>query len=183
MFPIFRLIKDLMKARRMTPLGLTETHVSRHICWPWDLDIWLELNNGRAMTLYDLGRTMQAQRVGLIGALRQNRWGMTVAGTSVRFRQRIRGFERFEMRSRAAAWDDKFIYLEQSMWKKDGTCASHVMLRTTLTDKNGIVPPARVLEAMGLQDTPTPPMPDWIDAWRAADAQRPWPPMQEPLAS
>jgi len=149
MFPIVRLIKDLLKARRMAPLALTETHVSSHICWPWDLDFWLELNNGRAMTLYDLGRTMLAQRVGLITTLRQNRWGMTVAGTTVRFRQRIRGFERFEMRSRAVAWDDKFIYLEQSMWKKDGTCASHVMLRTALTDKNGIVPPARVLKAMG----------------------------------
>ena len=60
MFPIVRLIKDLLKARRMAPLNLTETHVSSHICWPWDLDFWLELNNGRAMTLYDLGRTMLA---------------------------------------------------------------------------------------------------------------------------
>ena len=57
MFPIVRLIKDLLLARRMPPLGVTETHVSHHICWPWDLDIWMELNNGRAMTLYDLGRT------------------------------------------------------------------------------------------------------------------------------
>lgn len=177
MFPIFRLIKDLLVARRMAPLDLTDTHVSRHICWPWDLDFWMELNNGRAMTLYDLGRTMLAQRVGLIGALRQNRWGMTVAGSSVRFRQRIRGFERFEMRSRAVAWDDKFIYLEQSMWKKNGTCASHVMLRTALTDENGIVPPAQALKHMGLADAKTPKMPDWINAWRAADAQRPWPPM------
>lgn len=182
MFPIVRLIKDLLKARRMAPLNLTETHVSNHICWPWDLDFWLELNNGRAMTLYDLGRTMLAQRVGLISTLRQNRWGMTVAGSSVRFRRRIRGFERFEMRSRAVAWDDKFIYLEQSMWKKDGECASHVMLRTALTDKNGIVSPSRVLKAMGHPDLPTFEMPDWIEAWRAADAQRPWPPMQDPLA-
>lgn len=184
MFPIFRLIKDLLKARRMPPLELTGTHVSSHICWPWDLDIWLELNNGRAMTLYDLGRTMQAQRVGLIDVLRKHRWGMTVAGSSVRFRQRIRGFERFEMRSRAVAWDDKFIYLEQSMWKKDGTCASHVMLRTALTDKNGIVSPARVLQAMGREEDQNAfEMPEWIDAWREADAQRPWPPMQDPLAS
>lgn len=182
MFPIFRLIKDLLKARRMSPLSLTDTHVSSHICWPWDLDIWMELNNGRAMTLYDLGRTMLAQRVGLIGALRKNRWGMTVAGSSVRFRRRIRGFERFEMRSRAVAWDDKFIYLEQSMWKKNGECASHVMLRTALTDENGIVSPARVLKFMGQPDLASPTMPQWIDAWRAADAQRPWPPMQDGLA-
>ena len=178
MFPIFRLIKDVLVARRMPPLALTETHVSRHICWPWDLDIWLELNNGRAMTLYDLGRSMNAQRVGLIGAISRRRWGMTMAGSTVRFRRRIRGFERFEMRSRAVCWDDKFIYLEQSMWKKNGECASHVMFRSAITNAHGIVPPAKVLAEMGRTDVTSPPMPDWISAWVQADAMRPWPPMQ-----
>ncbi|MGR3761026.1 acyl-CoA thioesterase [Roseobacteraceae bacterium NS-SX3] len=182
MFPIVRLIKDLAVAGRMPPLELTGTHVSRHICWPWDLDIWLELNNGRAMTLYDLGRTMLAQRAGLIGALRKRRWGMTVAGTTVRFRRRIRGFERFEMKSRAVCWDEKFIYLEQSMWKANGECASHVMLRTAVTDANGIVPPAEVLAAIGQPGAASPGMPEWIRAWCQADATRPWPPMQGGVA-
>jgi acyl-CoA thioesterase FadM len=179
MFPIVRLIKDLMIARRMPPLDLTETHVSQHICWPWDLDIWLELNNGRAMTLYDLGRSMNAQRVGLIRAITRKRWGMTMAGSTVRFRRRIRGFERFEMRSRAVCWDDKFIYLEQSMWKRNGECASHVMFRSAVTNAKGIVPPARVLAEMGRPDARSPEMPDWIRAWVAADQTRPWPPMQD----
>ncbi|MBE1285163.1 MAG: thioeseterase [Rhodobacteraceae bacterium] len=182
MFPIIRLIKDLMVARRMPPLELTDTHVSSHICWPWDLDIWLELNNGRAMTLYDLGRSMNAQRVGLIGAISRKRWGMTMAGSSVRFRRRIRGFERFEMRSRAVCWDDKFIYLEQSMWKKNGECASHVMFRAAVTNAKGIVSPDRVLAEMGQADAVSPPMPDWIAGWVAVDTTRPWPPMQESLA-
>ncbi len=182
MFPIVRLIKDLFIARRMPPLALTDTHLSSHICWPWDLDIWMELNNGRAMTLYDLGRSMCAQRVGLISAISKNRWGMTMAGSTVRFRRRIRGFERFEMRSRAVTWDDKFIYLEQSMWKKNGECASHVMFRSAVTGKTGIIPPAQVLAEMGQVNAVPPPMPDWIKAWCQADATRPWPPMQDKLA-
>ncbi|WP_293576083.1 acyl-CoA thioesterase [Phaeobacter sp.] len=179
MFPIVRLIKDVIVASRMSRLPLTGTHVSRHICWPWDLDIWLELNNGRAMTLYDLGRTMLAQRVGLITTLRKRRWGLTVAGTSVRFRRRIRGFERFEMRTRTVAWDDRFIYLEQSMWKRNGECASHVMLRTAVTDARGIVAPTEVLAALGQPPQTSPAMPDWIQGWCETDAQRPWPPMQD----
>ena len=182
MFPIVRLIKDMFLAHRMPPLGLTDTHVSHHICWPWDLDIWLELNNGRAMTLYDLGRTMNAQRVGLISAISKHRWGMTMAGSTVRFRRRIRGFERFEMRSRAVTWDEKFIYLEQTMWKKNGECASHVMFRSAVTGKTGIIPPAKVLAEMGHTDLTPPPMPDWIKAWCTADSTRPWPPMQDKLA-
>ncbi|MFW8633418.1 acyl-CoA thioesterase [Cribrihabitans pelagius] len=182
MFPIVRLLKDLALAGRMAPLELTETHVSRHICWPWDIDIWMELNNGRAMTLYDLGRTMLARRVGLIGVLRDKRWGLTVAGTSVRFRRRIRAFERFEMKTRAVAWDDRFIYLEQSMWKTNGECASHVMLRTAVTDRSGIVPPERVLAALGRDENASPEMPGWIADWCQADGGRPWPPMQDGVA-
>ncbi|MFD3191248.1 acyl-CoA thioesterase [Sedimentitalea sp. HM32M-2] len=181
MFPVFRLIKDMLIARRQPPLPLTGTHVSRHICWPWDLDLWMELNNGRAMTLYDLGRSMNAQRVGLVRAVTQNRWGMTMAGSSVRFRRRIRGFERFEMRSRAVCWDDRFLYLEQTMWKRSGECASHVLFRAAVTDRNGIVPIDRVLAAMGRSGAQSPEMPDWIAGWCHADAGRPWPPMQDAL--
>lgn len=179
MFPFIRLFKDLYLARRRPKFDTaTQTHVSRHICWPHDLDIFLELNNYRALTLYDLGRISMAQRIGLIKVLRDEKWGLTMAGSHVRFRRRIRGFERFEVRSRAVCWDDKFIYIEQSMWKRDGECASHVLYRAAVTDKNGIVSPARVQIALGQHEI-SPPMPDWIKNWTLAEASRPWPPMQD----
>jgi hypothetical protein len=53
------------------------------------------------------------------------------------------------------------------------------MLRTAVTDANGIVPPAKVLAAIGKEDAESPEMPDWINAWCQADATRPWPPMPE----
>ncbi len=44
MFPFVRMIKDTWLASRQPPFkSLTETHVSHHICWPHDLDFWLEL--------------------------------------------------------------------------------------------------------------------------------------------
>jgi len=178
MFPFFRLAKDLVLARRLAPLDPTAVHVSHHRCLPWDLDMWAELNNGRALTLYDLGRIVLAQRVGLVRALRQNRWGLTMAGSSVRYRRRVRNLERVEVRSRMVCWDDKFFYLEQSMWKADGECASHVLYRAAVTDKNGIVSPDRVKTAMGT-DISSPPAPDWVANWCNAEATRPWPPMQD----
>ncbi|KIN74630.1 acyl-CoA thioesterase [Sulfitobacter guttiformis] len=179
MFPFLRMAKDVYLARRMPKLkSLTEEHASQHICWPHDLDAFLELNNGRALTLYDLGRIAMAQRAGLIDVLRRERWGLTMAGSHVRFRRRIRAFERFQTRSRAVCWDQKFIYIEQSMWKRNGECASHVLYRAAVTDKNGIVAPLRVLAALG-QDIPSPAMPDWIMNWTLAEASRPWPPMQD----
>lgn len=171
-------MKSLWEVRNAPPLELTGTHVSRHRCWPWDIDLWMELNNGRTLTLLDLGRIPLAKRAGLVDALRRERWGMTMAGVSVRYRRRIRTFEAFTTKSRAVCWDDKFLYLEQCMVKECGEVANHALYRSAVTDKNGIVPPARVLKAMG-QDMVSPEPPEWIAAWIAADAQRPWPPMQD----
>jgi hypothetical protein len=121
-------------------------------------------------------------RAGLINTLRQEKWALTMAGSSVRYRRRLHAFQRFEMRSRAVCWDDKFIYIEQSMWKTDGECTSHVLYRAAATDKNGIVTPDRIQRAMG-KDVTSPPMPDWIKAWVNAEAERPWPPMQDTAPS
>ena len=79
MFPFVRMIKEFAVHRKAEDLPVGGVHISQHICWPWDLDIWLELNNGRALTLYDLGRIPLAKRVGLIDVLRRQRWGLTMA--------------------------------------------------------------------------------------------------------
>ncbi|MEP1587930.1 MAG: acyl-CoA thioesterase [Tateyamaria sp.] len=179
MFPFVRLTKDMLLAARQPALALTDTHVSQHRVWPWDLDGFLELNNGRTLTLYDLGRMSVGLRTGLTSVLRSEKWGMTIAGSSARYRQRLRAFERFEMRSRCVCWDEKFIYLEQSMWNTDGVCASHVLYRSAVTDRDGIVSPDRVLTAMG-QTSEAPKTPEWIAGWIKAEALRPWPPMNHP---
>lgn len=177
MYPLIRMVYQIHRHRKDPPLPLTGTHVSQHYCLPWDIDLWRELNNGRTLTLYDLGRIPLAMRVGLVSVLRRKRWGLTMAGASVRYRRRVRMFERIEMRSRAICWDEKFLYLEQSMWKTDGACAGHVLYRSAVTGKGGIVPTAQVIGELG-RDAASPPMPDWVAAWIEADNRRPWPPMQ-----
>lgn len=175
MYPFFRMTKELYKFRRAAPLGLNENHVSQHICWPWDLDMWRELNNGRTLTLYDLGRIPLAHRLGLIDALKKNRWGMAVAGVSVRYRKRVLAFERVEMRSRAIGWDQRFLYVEQSLWNRHGECAGHALYRMAVTSARGIVAPERVARALG-QPPEGPELPRWVRAWISAEDHRPWPP-------
>jgi acyl-CoA thioesterase FadM len=177
MYPLLRLPWQMWRHRGDTPLGPLDTHVSEHICWPWDLDFWMELNNGRTLTIYDLGRVPMSNRMGMTRVLARKRWGMTVAGSSVRYRRRVRAFDRITMRSRGIGWDARFIYVEQSMWVR-GECTSHILLRMAVTGKAGIVPPVEVMEAMGA-DTASPPLPDWVEAWTRAEVARPWPPMQD----
>lgn len=174
MYPYLRMFKELFKFRNAPTLPILGTHISHHRCWPQDLDPWRELNNGRTLTLYDLGRIPLGQRTGLHRVLKANRWGMTVAGNSTRYRRRVRLFDRVEMRSRCIGWDDRFLYMEQSMWKK-GDCTSHMLIRSAITSKAGIVPPQEMLKALGATQQ-SPQLPDWVQGWIEADSGRPWPP-------
>ncbi|SNT21964.1 acyl-CoA thioesterase [Tropicimonas sediminicola] len=181
MYPVIRLVKEVIRHRNAPRLPLTGTHVAQHICWPWDIDPWMELNNGRTLTLYDLGRVVLFERIGIVPLMRENRWGGTIAGSSFRYRKRVRAFDRYELRTRMVGWDDKFFYAEQAMWR-NGECCSHGLLRMAITDRNGLVRTAQVAAALDAAPE-SPPLPDWIRAWIAAEAERPWPPMQaEPAA-
>lgn len=174
-YPFIRMAKELILSRKAPPIALDGVHVSHHRCWPWDLDFWAELNNGRTLTIYDLGRIPLAQRSGMFKVLWRKKWGMTMAGVSVRYRRRIKMFERVKMTSRAVGCDDKFVYIEQAMWKSDGECANHALYRAAFTGRSGIVPPSEFLAAMGHED-PFTEIPQWVEAWIKADATRPWPP-------
>ncbi len=174
MYPYLRHAKETLTARRLPGIGLLDPHVSRHLCWPWDLDPWGELNNGRTLTLYDFGRTALGLRTGLDRQLLAKGWGMAVAGSTVRYRRRVTAFTRLTMHSRNIGWDARFFYTEQSMWRGDD-CTSHVLIRSAFTAKAGIVPPEMVIAAMGLPvESPT--LPDWVQAWIRAEDLRPWPP-------
>lgn len=178
MFPMIRLAKEFVKFRNAPPLPFDGTHVSHHMCLPWDIDPFMELNNGRTLTLFDLGRLILAKRAGLLAALKREGWGLTMAGSCVRYRRRIRMFDRFEMRSRALGWDDRFFYIDQSMWKTNGECANHVVYRAAVTDADGIVHTDRVKRALGAEAA-TLELPDWVLKWIEAENARPWPPRRD----
>jgi acyl-CoA thioesterase FadM len=176
MYPYIRLVHAIWRARHAPPLKVLAPHVSQHRVWPWDLDPWRELNNGRTLTLFDLGRIPMSIRMGFDRVARKNGWGITVAGNSTRYRRRVTVFTTLTQQCRVVGWDDRFAYLEQSFWRGDD-CTAQMLLRSAFTSKTGIVPPANVLEALG-QDTVSPALPDWVAAWIAADATRPWPPQR-----
>lgn len=174
MYPFLRMAWVMAKARRQPPLGPFDAHVDTVTCLPWDLDPWVELNNGRTLTLYDLGRLPLSRRTGFERLLREKRWGLTVAGSSVRYRRRVTLFMRLTMHTRCLGWDDRFLYMDQSLWRGED-CTSQVLIRSAIVSQAGIVPPRELALAWGLAPE-SPPLPAWVQAWTKAEATRPWPP-------
>lgn len=174
MYPYLRFAALTLRERRKAPLGLFDTHTMQMTCLPVDIDGFFEMNNGRILTLFDLGRWALAIRTGLWGVLKEQRWGLVVAGSTVRYRARITTLQKFEMRTRFLGWDERFLYLEQAMWRGD-TCCNHALLRTGVTSKGRLAPVDDVAKALGVEGE-SPVLPDWVQAWAAADGTRVWPP-------
>ena len=90
MYPIIRLGKTIFDAvkdtKGGTSLSITDTGRIEFTSSPTDMDNFFEMNNGRIITLFDLGRTDFAIRTGLGKRLLTKRWGLVVAGSSVQYR-------------------------------------------------------------------------------------------------
>lgn len=174
MYPLIRLANLLINAKKQPKLAFGDTSEITFRCRPWDLDMFMEMNNGRVLTLYDLGRFDLSIRTGLGDVLKQNRWGLAVAGSSTRYRKRVHLFNKVTMKTAVAGIDEKWFYIAQSMWV-NGNPTSSALLRTCITRKGGAVPTDEVKEALGAQDW-QPEMPQWVSEWRLAEDHRPWPP-------
>lgn len=174
MYPIFRLTLTAIRALRSPALKVNETCETTFRCMPWDIDMFLEMNNGRVLTLYDLGRFDLAIRTGLAKILKNKNWGLVVAGSTIRYRRRIRMFNKVTIKTHVAGFEDRWFYLEQSMWVNDQPCSA-VLLRTAVTEGGKAIDSGRVVEAMNLEGVDFIPS-DWVHRWIEAENDRPWPP-------
>lgn len=173
MYPIVRALTTLLRAKNKPTLDPHEIGISRFWVRPWDLDVFMEVNNGRQMTLFELGRWDFAVRTGLTQVLKAQKWGLVVAGSSVRFRKRIRFGSRVEVRTQMAGLDGRWVFMSQSFWVNGEPC-SHALFRTAVTENGRPIDTDRVLAELNT-DTAFD-KPEWVDAWIASDNMRPWPP-------
>jgi len=174
MYPVFRLVATSVQALLSKPVDVDAVCDTTFRCMPWDIDMFFEMNNGRILTLYDLGRFDLSIRIGLAKVLKKKRWGLVVAGGTVRYRKRVRMFDKVSMLTQVAGFDDRWIYVAQSMWV-NGQPSSSILLRTGITGKGKTISTDEVLEAMNVTDWKPEPS-DWVKSWIASEEHRPWPP-------
>ena len=178
MYPILRLlaasVTALKENKHSSPAQYNDTTEVSFRCWPWYLDIFFEMNNGRVLTLYDLGRLHFSLRTGFSSVLRDKRWGLVVAGSTVRYRKRVKIFDKVLMRTSIVNFDPRWVYMTQSMWV-NGEPASSILIRIGVTEQGRVIDTGTVQNAMQsgqLEFTSS----TLLDEWVASEEQRPWPP-------
>lgn len=174
MYPIIRLAKVILTSPKRAPLTPDDTGVLDMLVWPWDCDTFMEVNNGRHLTLFDLGRFDYGARCGLLPLLKKNKWGLVVAGSTIRYRKRLLPFQKYQMHTRLIGRDVRWFYFVQKTMRGGDACSA-ALVRTAVTKGGRILPTQEVADALGNTDW-MPDMPDWVKGWIKADDARPWPP-------
>jgi acyl-CoA thioesterase FadM len=140
--------------------------------WPNDLDVNLHLTNSRYLLAMDLGRWDFGMRTGVGRAMATRRWFPLVGSATLRFRKGIGPFQRYELRTRLVAWDEKWCWFEQRFCVGD-TVHAVGRVKVLFRGPQGNVPTAELLSACGAREAPPRQLPESIRLWLAAeDAER-----------
>ena len=172
-----RLIWLLLTASRRPPLTLPGSMSVLHFrVWLHDLDLSLHMNNGRYLTLMDLGRLDIMLGSGLLRAVARHKWTPIASAITIRYRRELRPFQTFRLETRLISWDKTLVVMEQTFivdgGTRDGQVAARALFKGGLYDRSTktFVPVARLMEMIGVSAESPAPTPE-IEAFLKADAE------------
>jgi acyl-CoA thioesterase FadM len=163
MFPwlrLFRVALSLIGQPRIEPLAVTRIRLR---VWPNDLDANLHVNNGRYLSLADIGRMHWFVRAGIFGLARRERALPIVGDAIAKFRRDLKCFERFEIHSRILGWDQRWGFIEHR-FIRNGRVLGVVAVRGMFKGPDGSLDPGLFLHGLGLSIA-SPPLPEWVAQW------------------
>lgn len=158
-----------LRALRKSSLDLLEESVLVMRVRLTDCDVYRHVNNGRYLSLMDMGRIDLVTRCGAMGVFRRNRWSPVAGGATIRFRRELRLGTRYVLRTRCVGWEDTWWYFEQQFERADGSLAARAYAKVTVLDESrSRVPAALVMEQLGV-DPQSPPLPAGVASWQASE--------------
>lgn len=167
----FRLLMLRLTSLVRPRLGAWDDAVTPFRVLPTDLDVLRHMNNGKFLTIMDLGRLDLMLRSGLWGRMTRRGWYPVVAGQTITYRKSLNPWQRFELHTRFLGFHDTWAYVEQSFRVGDTVYAQAVVRARFLRRTGGSVEAADLEEMAG----PSPDgrqLPDWVIDWTAATKPR-----------
>ena len=168
---IWRTILIHLRARRRLRRGdtLAMDGVSRIrlTTLPTDIDILMHMNNGRYLSLFDLGRWDLLVRTGFWDTMRAHDWYAVVSAETVTFRKSLQLWQRFDVESRMLGHDDRGVYMEHRV-VVDGEVYTRAIVRSRMMRKSGgTLPHDELFAVIGAMDG-MPEVEPWVRDWAAA---------------
>ncbi len=170
-----RMILWLVKLLDRKKIGVMDTSILRCHVWPNDLDFNMHMNNGRYLTIMDIGRLDLTFRSNMLQKAIKNNYAPVLGSVQMRYRIPLLCFQAYDLESRLICWDKKWAYIEQrfvlAKGPKAGAVAAIGMVKGSFYDtKNkSTVSPEQIITLIGRTDLKSPPMPEHFKAWAGAE--------------
>lgn len=143
--------------------------------WLHDLDPMRHMNNGRYLTIMDLGRVDLMVRSGLGRVAWAKGWSPIASAVVIRYRREMRLWQKFRLETRIVWWDDTVSIIEQTFvldgGRHDGQIAARALFKGGIYDRGErrFVPVARLMQELAI-DVAVPPLTQEIAAYLETDA-------------
>jgi len=132
---------------------------------PTDLDLMRHMNNGRYLSLFDLGRFDMLIRTGIWDMMARKGWYPVVANQSITYRKSLHLWQRFEVETRVIAADERAVYIQHRA-VVDGEIYAEVLVRGRfLRRSGGVLRMAEMFEALGTDPATVPAPEAWMTRW------------------
>ena len=141
---------------------------------PNDLDLNGHMNNGRYLTIMDIGRMDFVLRLRLAGYVIRNGYIPVLSSATMRYRLPLLPFQKYSLTTRILCWDDKWVFMEHRFiikgGKKDGAVAAIGLVKGSFFSKKtrGTIPTGDIMAAIGL-DEKSPPIPTYLQKWQESE--------------
>lgn len=163
------MLRATVQARRGRRLAPTDVGRVTLTTMPTDLDLLRHMNNGRYLSLMDLGRWDLLIRTGLAGAMRRHGWYAVVSSETISFRKSLHPWQRFTLESRLLGHDEKAVYMEHRC-VVDGEIYARAVLRARMMKRSGgTLSHDELFGAIGRPEG-IPDVEPWVHEWAAASA-------------
>lgn len=124
-------------------------HCSMRV-WPNDLDFNFHMNNGRFLTILDIGRTRMSLRSGLYQKAQKMGWGYgVVGGSSITYLKSLAPFQKFTLKTKLAGHFDGWFFIEQRFESK-GKLIAAALVKVAFVRKGKKIPATEIMEGMGV---------------------------------
>ncbi|MBX3067127.1 MAG: acyl-CoA thioesterase [Cryobacterium sp.] len=142
----------------------TEVYSTRLRVLPTDLDVNGHMNNGRYLSISDIGRLELLKAAGLWKAMRKRGWYPVVASSTISFRKSLKPWQRFNLETRFIGMSGKNVFMEQRFTVEGEIYAKMFLAGRFLKDSGGHVPMDEVVAFLGIEGTESK-LPSWLNRW------------------
>ena len=147
-----RLLFALIKAKFKSKVKATDTVRLSFNVWITDIDVSI-MNHAAIMTIFEIGRLDFMVRTNFFKVASKNKWYFPTQAISVQYYRPLKMFQKAQLFTRISFVDEKWIYVEQKIMRKDKEVAA-CLVKNTIKKGRSSVSTFEIMNALNITEVP-----------------------------